>query len=204
MTTSTHFLTLPRLARLLCLGVGLSGYLLLGACGGGPETPDRYGYTAPTEADLYEWNGEGMTGPVKIIINLNDQRAEIYIGGQYAGWCAVATGKAGFDTPSGDYTIVEKVADKRSTLYGKIVDADGVTIKPDADVRRDRPPPGGQFVFAPMPNWMRLTWTGIGMHAGPIPQPGTPASHGCIRLPDHMAEVLFQIVKIGTPVQIIH
>ena len=115
----------------------------------------------------------------------------------------VATGRAGFSTPAGDYKIVEKVVDKHSTLYGKTVDADGDTVNSNADVRKDFPPPGGKFLFAPMPYWMRLTWDGVGMHAGPIPRPGTPASHGCIRLPDEMAQKLFALVKIGTPVEIV-
>jgi lipoprotein-anchoring transpeptidase ErfK/SrfK len=58
-------------------------------------------------------------------------------------------------------------------------------------------------LYAPMPYWMRLTWRGIGMHAGPIPRPGNPASHGCIRLPRPFAIQLYQIVRIGTPVRII-
>ncbi len=185
-----------------CLA-GLLGALMLCSCASEEVAYTPGAYAQPSQADLFDWQGYGLTGPVKIVINLSTQRADIYIGGQYAGWTAVATGKAGFGTPAGDYTIVEKVADKRSSIYGKIVDAYGNTIKPDADVRRDRPPPGGQFVFAPMPNWMRLTWTGIGMHAGPIPQPGTPASHGCIRLPDEMAAALFERVQIGTPVEIV-
>lgn len=172
----------------------------MAGCAGGPE-PQAGG--APEPEDLYEWSGYGLQGPARIVINLSTQRADIYIGGQYAGWTAVATGKAGFDTPAGKYTIVEKVADKHSTLYGKIVDASGNTVVADADSRRDRPPPGGQFLPAPMPYWMRLTWTGVGMHAGPIPQPGTPASHGCIRLPDAMAGMLFDLVKVGTPVEIV-
>ena len=85
----------------------------------------------------------------------------------------------------------------------RIVDAGGSTVKADADARRDSPPEGGRFVYAPMPYWMRLTWRGIGMHAGRIPRPGSPASHGCIRLPREFATQLFQLVRIGTPVRII-
>lgn len=181
----------------------LLGALMLCSCASEQIAYTPGVYAEPSQADLFDWQGYGLTGPVKIVINLSTQRADIYIGGQYAGWTAVATGKAGFGTPAGEYTIVEKVADKRSSIYGKIVDASGNTINHDADARRDRPPPGGQFIYAPMPNWMRLTWGGIGMHAGPIPQPGTPASHGCIRLPDEMAAALFDRVQIGTPVEIV-
>lgn len=53
-----------------------------------------------------------------------------------------------------------------------------------------------------MPYWMRLTNYGIGMHVGNIPQPGEPASHGCIRMPEEFVPVLFNKVEIGTPVKI--
>jgi lipoprotein-anchoring transpeptidase ErfK/SrfK len=152
---------------------------------------------------LFEWNAEGLFGEPSVIIDLQIQRAEVFIGGQYAGWSVVATGKEGYGTPAGNYTILEKRVDKYSTLYGKIVDAYGNVVDGDADARRDTPPAGGRFVFAPMPYWMRLTWGGIGMHAGPIPRPGRTASHGCIRLPREFAIQLFQLVRIGTPVQII-
>jgi L,D-transpeptidase catalytic domain len=166
-----------------------------------PEPPAEL--VAPEPTPLYGWNPEVFTGEPSIVIDLRTQRAEVYIGGLHAGWSVVATGKEGYHTPAGDYTILQKLVDKYSTLYGKIVDADGNVVKADADARRDTPPEGGRFVFAPMPYWMRLTWRGIGMHAGPIPRPGRPASHGCIRLPRQFAIELFQLVRIGTPVRII-
>ncbi|HEY5742328.1 MAG TPA: L,D-transpeptidase family protein [Terrimicrobiaceae bacterium] len=158
----------------------------------------------PSEAPvLYQWHAEGLFGEPSVVVDLVAQRADVYIGGQHAGWTVVATGKEGFGTPAGDYTILEKRAEKYSTLYGRIVNAEGNTVIGDADARRHSPPPGGRFVYAPMPYWMRLTWRGIGMHAGAIPRPGSPASHGCIRIPRRFAVQLFELVRIGTPVQII-
>jgi len=51
---------------------------------------------------------------------------------------------------------------------------------------------------------MRITGYGVGMHAGAIPNPGSPASHGCIRLPRDMAETIFQNVSVGARVTIMH
>ena len=48
-----------------------------------------------------------------------------------------------------------------------------------------------------MPNFMRFNG-GVGMHTGFLP--GYPASHGCVRMPDHMARVFFENAEIGTPV----
>jgi lipoprotein-anchoring transpeptidase ErfK/SrfK len=168
-----------------------------------PRPPPPPAPAVAQPAPLYEWNAEGLFGEPSVIINLQTQRAEVYVGGQFAGWSVVATGKEGYGTPAGDYTILEKLVDKYSTLYGKLVDADGNVVQADADVRRDTPPEGGRFSFAPMPYWMRLTWRGIGMHAGRIPRPGHRASHGCIRLPRQFAVQLFELVHIGTPVRII-
>ena len=48
---------------------------------------------------------------------------------------------------------------------------------------------------AAMPFMQRITWSGIALHAGPLP--GYPASHGCIRLPHKFAERIFGITKLG-------
>jgi lipoprotein-anchoring transpeptidase ErfK/SrfK len=178
--------------------------VVLAACSSVEVAPPPTLPAVPVQAPvLYEWHAEGLYGEPSVVIDLQMQRAEVFIGGQYAGWSVVATGKEGFGTPAGDYTILEKVVNKHSTLYGRIVDGAGNTVRADADARRDAPPPGGRFLYAPMPYWMRLTWRGIGMHAGPIPRPGNPASHGCIRLPRPFAIQLYQMVRIGTPVRII-
>jgi hypothetical protein len=58
------------------------------------------------------------------------------------------------------------------------------------------------YVPAPMPYWMRLTSYGIGMHGGIIPEPGAPASHGCIRLPKDFVSTLYEVVDVGTSVVI--
>ena len=70
------------------------------------------------------------------------------------------------------------------------------------DDARDPVPEGMVYVPAPMPYWMRLTSYGIGMHGGLIPEPGKPASHGCIRLPKEFVPKLFDSVDVGTPVTI--
>jgi lipoprotein-anchoring transpeptidase ErfK/SrfK len=194
-------MTVMLIGRRLAVGGCL---VALAACAPVEVAPPPALPTVPLQAPvLYEWHAEGLYGAPSVAIDLQMQRAEVFIGGQYAGWSVVATGKEGFGTPAGDYTILEKVVNKHSTLYGRIVDAAGNTVKGDADARRDTAPPGGRFLYAPMPYWMRLTWRGIGMHAGPIPRPGNPASHGCIRLPRPFAIQLYQIVRIGTPVRII-
>jgi hypothetical protein len=136
----------------------------------------------PSSGPLYSWEGESLTGPVTVRISLAEQKAYFIRGGQPAGWSYVATGKSSHPTPTGSYYITEKVVKKSSNRYGETIN--------------------GRFVGAPMPYWMRLTSYGIGMHGGPIPSPGSTASHGCIRFPYSMARILYGYVKIGTPVRI--
>ena len=140
---------------------------------------------------------------MQVRIDLSEQTAYFYRGDTKIGRSRVATGLPGHSTPAGSFSIIEKLVEKRSNLYGVITDADGVVVKADADARRDVVPAGSRFEGASMPYWMRLTRYGIGMHMGPIPNPGSPASHGCIRMPREMAETLFANAPIGTPVTIV-
>jgi len=155
----------------------------------------------PEPGQLYDWNGNGRS-VTRVIIDTDAQRARFYSGSEQVGWTTVATGLPSHATPSGEFVILEKAANKRSNLYGKIVDASGNVIKHGAD-SRDGIPPGGRFVGARMPNFMRMTYDGIGMHAGPIPSPGQPASHGCIRMPKKVASAVFRQIEPGTPVTVI-
>lgn len=150
---------------------------------------------------LYQWHDDGGDDRVSIRISLTDQIAEIQRGGREIGWCYVATGKEGHDTAPGNYKITEKIEDKHSNLYGWFEDEFGNVTNADAR-SRDRVPEGMVYVPAPMPHWMRLTSYGVGMHGGLIPEPGKPASHGCIRLPKEFVPLLFDAVVVGTPVTI--
>lgn len=179
--------------------------LMLASCAS-PQVEIRRGEAVKPgqhpDRPLFEWHGDELTGPVSISISLAEQKASIYRGGDKAGWTYVATGTASHPSPRGTFAVQEKIVDKRSNKYGVIVDADGDVIDSDATAGRGSIPSGGRFVGASMPYWMRITSWGVGMHAGPIPNPGSPASHGCIRLPHEMARTLFTLVKIGTPVTI--
>jgi lipoprotein-anchoring transpeptidase ErfK/SrfK len=150
---------------------------------------------------LYQWDGDGRAIS-RIEIDAYAQRAEFYDGPERIGWAHVATGVNHFETPQGTFRITEKVADKYSNAYGKIYDAEGELAIINAKRGVHRIPPGGRFEGASMPYFMRLTSSGVGMHGGPIPAPGTPASHGCIRLPEDLAPVVFDHVRVGTPVKV--
>ena len=107
------------------------------------------------------------SGPMVMIVNLETQRATVYRNGLPIGITTVSTGRRGHETPPGVYTILQKDADHRSSLYDD----------------------------APMPFMQRLTWDGIALHGGHLP--GYPASHGCIRLPEAFAALLFRETRLG-------
>jgi len=136
----------------------------------------------------------------RILVSISLQRAFLLNGDDVALDYPVSTGKASHPTPAGDYTILEMIADKRSNLYGKVLDGSGNVVNSAADSRKATIPPGGKFLGASMPYWMRLTWTGIGMHVGNVPR--YPASHACIRGQADIVPLVFSKVRVGTPVTI--
>ena len=147
------------------------------------------------------WDGDGVAGSPSVRISLSEQRAYFYKGGQLVGVSIISTGREGFGTPTGSWTLQQKDLDHRSSLYGDFVDGNGGIVKKDVDTSKDKRPPGAIFDGAKMPFFMRIHG-GVGMHEGFLP--GYPASHGCIRMPGFMAEKFFNNVAVGTPVTIGH
>lgn len=121
----------------------------------------------------YLWTpGVAPEGPVVVIVSRKGQHAHVYRNGIPIGMSTVSTGKPGYATPTGVFTVLQKHVEHKSNLYQN----------------------------APMPYMQRLTWDGIAMHAGNVP--GYPASHGCIRLPLEFAKLLFGVTRIGLTVVI--
>ena len=200
MKTALFFTTLAILAFLSSCSSSTHRTSLIEA-----DIVKEEGFSSVKQRGHYSyWSDRVSSAALRITINLSDQTAYFYRGGEKVGQSRVATGKEGHSTPLGSFTISEKVVNKRSTLYGRIYDAEGYLKIADADTRRHTVPEGGKFIGCPMPYWMRLTGSGIGMHVGPIPNPGAPASHGCIRLPREMARSLFEKAPVGTKVTIVH
>jgi L,D-transpeptidase catalytic domain len=111
-------------------------------------------------------------GPVVIVVSLPEQLAYVYRNGVRIAVSTVSTGKPGYETPTGVFTILQKSREHYSNLYDN----------------------------APMPFMQRLTWSGVALHAGKIPN--YPASHGCVRLPYAFSEKLFSITQHGMTVVI--
>jgi lipoprotein-anchoring transpeptidase ErfK/SrfK len=132
-------------------------------------------------------------------VDLSRQVATFYRGSNKVGVAAISSGDERHPTPDGTYRILEKVRDKHSTRYGHVEDARGRVVNRDA-TPASRVPPGGRYVPAPMPYWMRLTWSGIGMHQGFLP--GYAASHGCIRMDKKVVRQFYEAAYVVMKVKV--
>ena len=131
-------------------------------------------------------------------ISLSKQRVYLMTGDQVYIDSPISSGKAGHATPRGSFTVSEKDADHRSSIYGNFVDRNGRIVRAGVSTRIDSAPSGTRYSGAPMWWFCRLTNGGVGMHTGILP--GYPASHGCIRLPAEIAPLIYAKVRVGTRV----
>jgi hypothetical protein len=114
--------------------------------------------------------GPPPPGPHMLIVSVHSQKVSFYADGKLVSQSPVSTGMASHPTPHGVFSIIQRNRHHRSNIYSG----------------------------APMPYMQRLTWSGIALHQGALP--GHPASHGCIRLPEHYANYLWRTLKMNTRV----
>lgn len=149
---------------------------------------------APAPPSGY-WNGDGAPGSPRIVVHLAEQKAYFYKGKNLVGESTVSTGKPGFSTPPGHYHVVSKDREHVSSVFGDYVDGEGNVVKSNIDCRKDSRPRGTHFDGARMPFCMHFNG-GYAMHQGYVPP--YAASHGCIRLPQGMAEHFYDAAQQGT------
>lgn len=132
----------------------------------------------------------------RALISLSKQRLYLMVGDEVYIDTPISSGKRAGMTPTGTFRITQKNADHRSSIYGDFVDRNGRVVRSGISTKVDSAPSGTKYRGAPMRWFCRLTNGGVGFHTGVLP--GYPASHGCIRLPEEMARLIYQKVKIGT------
>lgn len=136
----------------------------------------------------------------KIIVCLPQQRCRVYVNGKVAYDWPVSTGTDGHETPTGVFRVIQKEPDHKSNRYGKFV-SNGKTVNSNADISQGNQPSGSEFIAASMPYWNRLTWDGVGIHAGRVVA-GKRLSHGCIRTPNHVAKKFYEHSAMNMPAYI--
>ncbi len=115
----------------------------------------------------------------------------------------VATGVPGKETPEGIFTIQERLESKRSNRYGRYVKEESREIVVEKSwLHEGDPPEGTVYEGISMPYWMRLTWSGVGMHIGKFNK-RTRSSFGCIRVFEKAQPLIFEKTQMGTEVEIV-
>jgi len=143
---------------------------------------------------------KASTQPLTIVVSLSKQRVYLLVGGRVAVDSPISSGRRNGWTPRGNFSVLEKDPNHHSSLYGNFVNGSGQVIRSGVSSKHDAAPSGTHFSGAPMKFFLRLTPQGVGMHAGILP--GYPASHGCIRLPEDIAEIIYSRVGLSTPVTV--
>src|SRR5215210_1182541 len=165
-----------KLITALALGMVIAAALASPVVAQGATTSAQLKLAKQAEAlkpGEWVWKPEiAKSGPVLVYVDLGRQRATVYRNGVRIGVSTISSGKDGYETPTGVFTILEKDEDHRSRTYDD----------------------------APMPFQQRLTWKGVALHAGNLP--GYPASHGCVRLPLEFSKLLFRTTTLGGTVVI--
>ena len=109
-------------------------------------------------------------GVLTVVVSISKQQLTLYSDGHPIAHSRVSTGVPGHATPTGVFSVIQKDRWHRSNIYDN----------------------------APMFYMQRITWSGVAMHQGVVPN--GPASHGCIRLPEAFARQMWGITKLGVRV----
>jgi lipoprotein-anchoring transpeptidase ErfK/SrfK len=124
-------------------------------------------------ASPFIWNSTPTPDErLSMVVNLRTQWAYVYRGGVQIADTPISSGRRGYRTPTGTFTVLEKQKHHRSNKYHN----------------------------ARMPFMQRLGWDGLSLHAGSVPR--HPSSHGCVHLPMHFAQWLYQQPTMGMRVVI--
>jgi L,D-transpeptidase ErfK/SrfK len=119
----------------------------------------------------------------RIVVSIPDRKLVLIDGDRVVRTYDVAVGKASTPTPEGEFQIINHI--QNPTYYGT-----GVVIGPGTGN-----PLGTR--------WMGLSAKGYGIHGTNVPSSiGKAASHGCIRMRQQDLEELFDLVKVGTTVEL--
>jgi lipoprotein-anchoring transpeptidase ErfK/SrfK len=152
----------------------------------------------PSSVSIGFISASNMGPGTRVIINLSEQRAYLVENAKVSLIAPIASGKPGWSTPTGRFSVIDKDIDHHSQSFGSVIDGSGRIATSNA-TPGTYVPPGFHYQPAPMPFYMQFS-EAIGMHAGYLP--GYPASHGCVRMPRDLAERFFERVHIGTPVTV--
>jgi L,D-transpeptidase ErfK/SrfK len=119
----------------------------------------------------------------RIVISIPDRKLLLIEGNQVLKMYDVAVGKPSTPSPQGEFQVINRIP--HPTWYGP-----GTIVGPGRDN-----PLGTR--------WMGLSVKGYGIHGTNAPNSiGKAASHGCIRMRQQDLEDLFELIEVGTTVEL--
>jgi lipoprotein-anchoring transpeptidase ErfK/SrfK len=119
----------------------------------------------------------------RIVVSIPDRKLVLFDGDRAVKTYDVAVGKSSTPTPEGKFAIINRVP--HPAWFGPA----GVV------------PPGKNNPLGS--RWMGLSVKGYGIHGTNVPSSiGQAASHGCVRMRQSDLEELFELVTVGTTVEL--
>jgi lipoprotein-anchoring transpeptidase ErfK/SrfK len=136
--------------------------------------------------DFQKYLGIEAEELIRIVLRLGERRVYIYEGEEEVASYPVAVGKPGWDTPTGNFEVIQLVENPKwqNPWTGEVMPAGPNTA-------------------------LGLRWIGfwtdgkdtIGFHGTPtVESIGSAASHGCVRMRNEDVVNLFEKVQVGTTV----
>lgn len=185
---------LKKLSFLLTLLVGFSFNNTFLNAQQTPVTPTNLEPTPPFPIPLPSGSTPINSAPTKppqlletrLVLKLKQRRVFVFKGDQQVASYPVAVGKKGWETPTGNFKIIQKI---KNPVWQN--------------------PWTGQVIPAGPKNPIGERWIGfwtdgknhIGFHGTPtLNSIGKAASHGCVRMFNKDVIAMFELVEVGTPV----
>jgi lipoprotein-anchoring transpeptidase ErfK/SrfK len=144
---------------------------------------------APTAKPGVAATSPPLEDVVNLVLKLKEKRVYVYKGEKLLKRYPVAIGKKGWETPTGEWQVMEKIRNPAWTSFktGEVF------------------PPGTENPLGA--RWIGF-WTDgrdvIGFHGtANVKSIGTAASHGCVRMRNRDVKALFPLVKVGTTVKVV-
>ena len=147
------------------------------------------------------WGGAALASQNWVMINLSEQRAYLVERGMVTLISPIASGKPGWSTPTGSFSILRKDIDHRSGSFGSVVDAAGRVVNSNA-TPASSVPRGCHFRPAPMPysntgiQPRNRDACGLPARISRIPRVRSDAPRSC-------CHIIFERVQVGTPVTVV-
>ena len=146
---------------------------------------------------VYDPVGYKPKNPANVRVKVSLQNRMVYVmeGSKPLLVTATAIGLPEKPTPKGSFSVIEKIESKRSGSYGFWSNGSNII----AGTSGQCPGAGYRYVGYPMEYWVGFA-PGYGFHVGSVWP--VPRTHGCLRIHQHAARELYELVRIGTPVSI--